>query len=183
MTRRTTTMTGQRGHKTAQERPMNRERNPASARASTNGSTCNGRASCCGSRRSSRSARPAAAASSRCACGRCVPDVSGPSGSRRGVALSLVQWWAQRFIGRAHTANGDPLGRRRWIAVNALCAGAFWGITSLVLFPAGSVEHQLLLVVHLAGRDGAVAAAVRARAGFVAGCLRFPACCPWRWVC
>jgi len=62
-----------------------------------------------------------------------------------GAVLSLVQWWAQRFVGCAHTGSGDPRGRRRWIAVNALCAGAFWGITSLVLFPAGSVEHQLLL--------------------------------------
>jgi hypothetical protein len=74
-----------------------------------------------------------------------VPDSIWPEWLAGGVALSLVQWWAQRFIGRAHTGNGDPLGRRRWIAVNALCAGTFWGITSLVLFPAGSVEHQLLL--------------------------------------
>jgi diguanylate cyclase (GGDEF)-like protein len=74
-----------------------------------------------------------------------VPDSIWPEWLAGGVALSLVQWWAQRFIGRAHTGNGDPLGRRRWIAVNALCAGAFWGITSLALFPAGSVEHQLLL--------------------------------------
>jgi diguanylate cyclase (GGDEF)-like protein len=74
-----------------------------------------------------------------------LPDSLWPEWLAGGAVLSLVQWWAQRFVACAHTGNGDPLGRRRWIVVNALCAGAFWGITSLVLFPAGSVEHQLLL--------------------------------------
>jgi diguanylate cyclase (GGDEF)-like protein len=63
-----------------------------------------------------------------------------------GVGLALAQWWSQRLIG-AHArraASYDPLGRRRWIVANALVAGAFWGITTAVLFPA-SVEHQLLL--------------------------------------
>jgi diguanylate cyclase (GGDEF)-like protein len=73
-----------------------------------------------------------------------LPDAWWSGWLATGLVLSLAQWWSQRFVGRAHTGKADPLGRRRWIAVNALCAGAFWGITSVVLFPA-SVEHQLLL--------------------------------------
>jgi diguanylate cyclase (GGDEF)-like protein len=74
-----------------------------------------------------------------------LPDVWWTGWLTAGLALSVAQWWSQRFIGRAHSAKADPLGRRRWIIVNAVCSGAFWGITSLVLFPATSVEHQLLL--------------------------------------
>ena len=62
-----------------------------------------------------------------------------------GAAVSLVQWWAQRFIGPASFGDDDPLGRRRWIHVNAFGAGAFWGLTTFMLFPSASVEHQLLL--------------------------------------
>jgi diguanylate cyclase (GGDEF)-like protein len=64
-----------------------------------------------------------------------------------GLALSLAQWWSQRLVGRTRqrkTPGRDPLERRRWIAANALAAGTFWGITTVVLAPA-SVEQQLLL--------------------------------------
>jgi diguanylate cyclase (GGDEF)-like protein len=74
-----------------------------------------------------------------------VPEAQWSGWLAAGVVLSLAQWWGQRFLGRAHTAKADPLGRRRWIVVNALCAGTFWGVTTFVLFPSGSVEHQLLL--------------------------------------
>jgi diguanylate cyclase (GGDEF)-like protein len=62
-----------------------------------------------------------------------------------GAVVCLVQWWAQRFIGPAHSGKTDALGRRRWIIVNALGAGTFWGLTTFMLFPSGSMEHQLLL--------------------------------------
>jgi diguanylate cyclase (GGDEF)-like protein len=64
-----------------------------------------------------------------------------------GIALALAQWWSRRLIGPARArgaASHDPFGRRRWIVANALVGGAFWGITTTLLFPS-SVEHQLLL--------------------------------------
>jgi diguanylate cyclase (GGDEF)-like protein len=73
-----------------------------------------------------------------------LPDVSW-TWLAAGLVLSLAQWWSQCFVGRPNAGGADPLGRRRWIVVNALCAGTFWGITSIALFPAASVEHQLLL--------------------------------------
>jgi diguanylate cyclase (GGDEF)-like protein len=63
-----------------------------------------------------------------------------------GLALALAQWWSQRLLGLVHgkAPRHEPAGRRRWIALNALAAGAFWGITTAALAPA-SVEQQLLL--------------------------------------
>jgi diguanylate cyclase (GGDEF)-like protein len=74
-----------------------------------------------------------------------VPAALWPVWLATGAAVSLVQWWAQRFIGPGRSGKTDPLGRRRWIHVNAFGAGAFWGLTTFMLFPSGSVEHQLLL--------------------------------------
>jgi diguanylate cyclase (GGDEF)-like protein len=74
-----------------------------------------------------------------------LPNVWWAGWLSAGLALSIAQWWSQRFVGRANSGQVDPLGRRRWIAINALSAGTFWGITSIALFPVGSVEHQLLL--------------------------------------
>src|SRR5688572_4324050 len=74
-----------------------------------------------------------------------LPDALWPLWLGVGVAVSLMQWWSQRYIGPSHSAAADPLGRRRWILVNALTAGVFWGFTTYLLFPFESVEHQLLL--------------------------------------
>ena len=40
--------------------------------------------------------------------------------------------------------HGEAL-RRRWILASALASGLFWGASSVALFPADSVVHQLLL--------------------------------------
>jgi diguanylate cyclase (GGDEF)-like protein len=60
-----------------------------------------------------------------------------------GLALAATQWRA-RHACRACAAEQGGDGRR-WMGVNALTSGAFWGVTSVVFFPGGSVEHQLLL--------------------------------------
>jgi len=62
-----------------------------------------------------------------------------------GLGLALGQWLSRQLIGAALAAR-----RKFWVAVNALVAGAFWGGTSIVLNPSGSVEHQLLLAFVLA---------------------------------
>lgn len=65
-----------------------------------------------------------------------------------GLLTVLAQWQSQRLIGR--TCSNEPLGddsvdRRRWIVSSALVSGLFWGASSMVLFPASAVAHQLLL--------------------------------------
>ncbi len=69
-----------------------------------------------------------------------------------GFALALVQWHARRLIRGAHPdtlAARGTLERRHWTLLNGLFAGLFWGVTSVALFPAGSVEHQVLLALVL----------------------------------
>ena len=60
-----------------------------------------------------------------------------------GMALAATQWQAFRVVRRAR-ADG-AVARRRWVVGNALVSGVFWGVTSVALYPSGSVEHQLLL--------------------------------------
>ena len=64
-----------------------------------------------------------------------------------GALLALVQWHTARLVARSgNTAgHGAVQRRRRWVLANAFAAGPFWGSATLALFPASSVEHQLLL--------------------------------------
>jgi diguanylate cyclase (GGDEF)-like protein len=64
-----------------------------------------------------------------------------------GALLALLQWFGGRLIrgARNGTTVGSVLEGRRWTLLNGLVAGVFWGVTSVVLFPAESAEHQLLL--------------------------------------
>jgi len=61
-----------------------------------------------------------------------------------GLALAAAQWQARRILCRSRAAK-QLVGRRRWVIVNALVSGTFWGATSLAFYPHGSVENQLLL--------------------------------------
>jgi diguanylate cyclase (GGDEF)-like protein len=66
-----------------------------------------------------------------------------------GLCLAVAQWRGQRLIAGAsqprRSTGREVIDRRRWVTLNALAGGVFWGITSVALFPAGSIEHQLLL--------------------------------------
>lgn len=63
-----------------------------------------------------------------------------------GLLLALAQWQTARAITRSvKSAPRAARLRGRWVVVNALAAGVFWGATSIALFPSGSVGHQLLL--------------------------------------
>src|SRR5688572_24437981 len=64
-----------------------------------------------------------------------------------GLVLALAQWQGRR-IGRSLAAKRS-LGHQRWVLVNALVSGVFWGVTSVAFYPTGSVEHQLLLAFNL----------------------------------
>jgi diguanylate cyclase (GGDEF)-like protein len=64
-----------------------------------------------------------------------------------GLIVALGQWQSQRLLNRARVitlAADDAARRRRWIGANALVSGVFWGVSSVALFPASSVAHQLL---------------------------------------
>lgn len=70
-----------------------------------------------------------------------------------GALLALAQWHGRRLIFgvlNPPAAVGGVLERLRWVRINALVAGGFWGITSMALYPAESAEHQLLLAFVLA---------------------------------
>lgn len=65
-----------------------------------------------------------------------------------GLLVALAQWQSLRLVGRARPnapAAQEAAARRRWIAACALVSGLFWGVSSVALFPAGSIAHQLLL--------------------------------------
>jgi diguanylate cyclase (GGDEF)-like protein len=64
-----------------------------------------------------------------------------------GLVLAAAQWQARR-VGRSRGAKRS-VGHQRWVLVNALVSGVFWGATSVAFYPAGSVEHQLLLAFNL----------------------------------
>jgi len=69
-----------------------------------------------------------------------------------GALLALVQWQTARRVARSGRAGTPAAVRRsRWVLLNAFAAGPFWGAATLALFPAGSVEHQLLLAFILTG--------------------------------
>ncbi len=75
-----------------------------------------------------------------------VPDALWPvwlAAGARGLSRSMVG--AALHRPRAFGQRPIRSAGRRWILVNALVAGAFWGLTTFMLFPSGSVEHQLLL--------------------------------------
>jgi diguanylate cyclase (GGDEF)-like protein len=75
-----------------------------------------------------------------------LPETWLPAWLGAGLLVALGQWQSQRFVGGARSAAGDSAAaRRRWIVASALVSGLFWGATSIALFPAGSVPHQLLL--------------------------------------
>jgi diguanylate cyclase (GGDEF)-like protein len=61
-----------------------------------------------------------------------------------GLALAAMQWQARGVVFRPQTTQpgGD---HRSWVVVIALGSGVFWGATSVMFYPSGSVEHQLLL--------------------------------------
>lgn len=66
-----------------------------------------------------------------------------------GLVVVLAQWQAQRLLGCTRSREpllcDVPFDRRLWIVSSALAAGLFWGASSMALFPASSIPHQLLL--------------------------------------
>jgi diguanylate cyclase (GGDEF)-like protein len=61
------------------------------------------------------------------------------------VLLALAQWQSM-----VPACDGTAGQWRRGLIASVLGGGVFWGITSIALFPAGSVEHQLLAAFILA---------------------------------
>ncbi|HEX7044819.1 MAG TPA: hypothetical protein VF203_09410 [Burkholderiales bacterium] len=56
-------------------------------------------------------------------------------------------FWYRRY----HRPDADR-SHPRWAAyavVGVLCTGAVWGIGAVVLFPAGSIEYQLFILLML----------------------------------
>jgi diguanylate cyclase (GGDEF)-like protein len=83
-----------------------------------------------------------------------LPAAWWPAWLAGGLVLAAAQWRARRLIRGASVptiAARGGLERRRWTLVNGLVAGLFWGATSVALFPAESIEHQLLLGFILIG--------------------------------
>lgn len=67
-----------------------------------------------------------------------------PAWLAAGLALAATQWRAGgvAFRPQGMRAAGE---HRPSVVVIALGSGIFWGATSVVFYPSGSVEHQLLL--------------------------------------
>jgi diguanylate cyclase (GGDEF)-like protein len=60
------------------------------------------------------------------------------------LLIALTQWRSLRWFAASASEHGEAI-RRRWILASALASGLFWGMSSMALFPASSVAHQLLL--------------------------------------
>ena len=67
-----------------------------------------------------------------------------PAWLASGFALAAIQWRARHLV-RCTRPAVQASDRHDWVVVNALVSGAFFGGTSVVFYPSGSVEHQLLL--------------------------------------
>jgi len=83
-----------------------------------------------------------------------LPDAWAAAWLGAGLMVALAQWQSLRLVGRARgdvPAAHEAAGRRRWIVASALVSGLFWGASSMALFPASSIAHQLLLAFILAG--------------------------------
>jgi diguanylate cyclase (GGDEF)-like protein len=61
-----------------------------------------------------------------------------------GFVLAGIQWRARHLVRSTGPAE-QASDRHDWVVVNALVSGAFFGGTSVVLYPSGSIEHQFLL--------------------------------------
>ena len=61
-----------------------------------------------------------------------------------GLGLAAIQWRARRLVCRPG-AVPRASDLRHWVIVNAFVSGSFFGGTSVMFYPSGSVEHQLLL--------------------------------------
>lgn len=62
------------------------------------------------------------------------------------LVLVLGHWVAAYFLGRVRgSLLNDTRIRRRWLIASSLITGIFWGASALILMPAESPLHQLLL--------------------------------------
>jgi diguanylate cyclase (GGDEF)-like protein len=74
-----------------------------------------------------------------------LPQAFLPAWLVASLAIAVAQWQSLRWFGAgAAPLQGETI-RRRWILPSALASGLFWGASSVALFPADSIAHQLLL--------------------------------------
>ncbi len=61
------------------------------------------------------------------------------------LAIAVAQWQSLRWLDAGAALPQAEAARRRWVVGSAFVSGAFWGLSSMALFPADSIAHQLLL--------------------------------------
>ena len=74
-----------------------------------------------------------------------LPQAFLPAWLVASLAIAMAQWQSLRWFGAGAAPLHGEMIHRRWILASALASGLFWGASSVALFPADSIAHQLLL--------------------------------------